>query len=205
MGKKAIIIISAGAKKNKNGTWSNTDLTERNNQLGAPGGKQRVIAASYLHKIMPDCFLIASGGRGYDIKDKSSNRPDLCQITKNELKGLSLPESKIIMENKSNTTFEQLQELKKIILKLRFDFVIIVSNKYHLPRLKAMINKDLALSSYLTDGKINLISAEKILLKQNHKKWEKIIEEAYSSAWMRARIKKEKQGIKDLKNNKYKF
>lgn len=205
MDKKAIIIISAGVKKNKNGFWSNTDLTEKDDKLGASGGKLRVIAASYLYREKPDYFLIASGGRGYDIKDKSLNRPDLSQITKNELEKLGLPENKIIVENNSNTTFEQLKEFKKIILKLKLESVTIVSNIYHLPRLKAMINKDLVLNGYLAAGKINLVSAEKILLKQNHKKWEKIIEEAYSSAWMRARIKKEKQGIKDLKNNKYKF
>jgi len=205
MDKKAIAIISAGVKKNKNGTWSNTNLTERSNQLGAPGGSLRVIAASYLYKIMSDYFLIALGGRGYDIKDKNPNRPDLCQITKNELKKLGLPENKIIEENKSNTTFEQLRELKQIILKLKLKSVIIVSNKYHLPRLKAMINKDLLLNSYLVSSRIRLVSAEKILLKYNPKKWEKIIKQGYSSVWMRVRIKMEKQGLKDLKNNKYKF
>jgi len=205
MVKKAIIIISAGVKKNKNGAWANTDLTEKDNKLGAPGGRLRVIAASYLHKIMPDYFLIASGGRGYDIKDKSPNRPDLCRITVSELKKLGLPENKIIMENKSNTTFKQLQELKKIILKLKLESVIIISNKYHLPRIKVMINNDAALKRFMANGKMKLFSAEQILLKQNFEKWIQTIKRAYESEWMNARIRKEKQGIKDLKDNKYRF
>jgi len=205
MDKKAIVIMSAGVKKNENGSWSNTDLTKKDDKLGAPGGKLRVIAASYLSKARPDYFLIASGGRGYDIKDKSLNRPDLSQVTKNELEKLNLPENKIILENKSNTTFEQLKELKKIILKLKLKSVIIVSNIYHLPRVKAMINKDPVLSGYLAGGKISLVLAEKILLKYNTGKWKKIVEKAYESDWMKARIKKEKQGVKDLKNNKYKL
>lgn len=205
MGKKAIAILSAGVKKNKNGAWSNTNLTEKDNKLGAPGGKQRVIAAVYLYRVEPDYFLIATGGRGYDVKDKSSNRPDLCQITKNELKKLGLPGNKIIIENKSNTTFEQLQELKKIILKLKLEFVVIISNKYHLPRIKAMVNKDVALKEFMANGKIKLFSAEQILLKQNSEKWNQAIKKAYESEWMKTRIKKEKQGIKDLGNNKYRF
>ena len=205
MSKRAIVIISAGIKKNKNGAWSNSDLTKQDNRLGAPGGSLRVIAAVYLYRDKPDYFLIIAGGRGYDVKDKSSNRPDLCQITRDELKKFGLPVNKIITENKSNTTSEQLQELKKIILKLRLESVIIISNKYHLPRVKAMINKDAALKVFMANGKIKLASAEQILLKQNSKKWCWTIKKAYESDWMKIRIKKEKQGIKDLKNNKYKF
>jgi uncharacterized SAM-binding protein YcdF (DUF218 family) len=205
MSRRAIVILSAGVKKNKNSTWSNTNLTKQSNQYGAPGGKQRAVAASYLHKIIPDSFFIACGGRGRDGKNASVNRPNLCQITKNELLKLDIPENKIIVENKSNTTFEQLQELKKIILKFKLSPVIIISNKYHLPRLKAMIGMDTILNRYLVGGKINLASAEKILLRYNSEKWKKIIEQAYSSKWMRDRIKKEMQGVKDIKNNNYKF
>ncbi len=205
MGKKAIVIISAGIKKNKNGFWSNLDLTEKDNKLGAPGGRQRVVAANYLYKIKPDYFIIASGSQGHDIKDKSSKRPNLCEITRNELKKLGIPEKLVLLENKSNTTFEQLRELKKIILKLKLESVIIISSKYHLPRIRAMINKEGALKGFMAKGKIKLISAEKILLKQNPVKWNRVIKKAYDSDWIKTRIKKEKQGIKDLKNNKYRF
>ena len=56
MRKKAIVILSAGIIRNRKSEWANTDLSEQDNKLGAPGGKQRVIAASYLYKIKPDYF-----------------------------------------------------------------------------------------------------------------------------------------------------
>ena len=206
MGKRAIAILSAGVRRDKKGVWSNSNLTEQSDSLGAPGGRQRVIAASYLYKLKPDYFLIACGGRGYDIKDKSPNRPDLCQITRRELIKLKVPADKIITENKSNTSFEQLRELKKIIIKFKLETILIISSQYHLPRVKALINLRLKpLKKDLAAGAVKLVSAEKILLKQNPEKWREPIKRAYSSEWMKLRIKKERQGIKDLKSNKYKF
>jgi hypothetical protein len=205
MSKRAIIILSASIKKDKNGNWSSTDLKEKDDKCGAPGGKQRLLAAKYLYEKNNDYFLIATGGRGNDVKDRSPDRPDLCRIIKNELIELGIPENIIYLENRSNTTFEQLQELKKNILKLDLELAMIISNKYHLPRLRIMIDKDPIMNSYMASGIIKLVSAEAILIKQNPEKWGREIKTIYESDWMKIRIKNERQGVRDLKNNKYKF
>jgi hypothetical protein len=203
--KKAVCVLSAGIKKNEKGEWTSTDLTKEDDVLGAPGGKLRVAAASYLYKNNPESIIIASGGRGWDVRDDESNRPNLAEILKRELIDLGVSESSVIKENKSNKTFEQLKELKKIIVREDFAELTIITNDYHLPRVKAMLEYDDDLHELLDNGRILLRSAEEICLRYDRKKWQNIIKEDYESEEMKKRIEREENGVKQIKNGIYKF
>ena len=203
--KNAIAVLSAGVKKNNAGKWVSTDLKKEDNKLGAPGGKLRVIAASYLYKDGPETIIIASGGRGWDIKNDEPDRPDLSEIMKRELIELEIPERNITKENKSNKTFEQLKELKKIIDCEKFSETTIITNDYHLARVKAMIEYDYELNKMLTNNQIVLQSAEEMCLQYNRRKWQNIIKRAYASEEIKHRIKMEENGIEQINNGIYKF
>lgn len=203
--KKAICVLSAGIKKNKAGYWVSTNLTKEDDKLGAPGGKLRVIAASYLYKDCPDILIIVSGGRGWDVKNDELERPDLSEIIKLELIELGVSEQNIIKENKSNKTFEQLKELKKIVDNEKFDETTIITNDYHLARVKTMLEYVQELSKMFADKRIALQSAEKICLQHDRGKWCNIIKEAYESKEMKHRMAMETDGIRQIKNGTYKF
>ncbi len=203
--KNAIAVLSAGVKKNNAGKWVSTDLTKEDNKLGAPGGKLRVIAASYLYKEYPEAIVIAIGGRGWDVKDDESSRPDLSEILKRELMELGVPKYGILEENKSNKTFEQLKELKKIIDCEKFSETTIITNDYHLARVKAMMEYDNELNELIVSGRIALQSAEDILLKYDKENWQNTIEKMYNSEEMKKRIEMENKGVEQIKKGVYKF
>jgi len=202
--KEIVVILAAGAKKDASGRWVSTDLLE-DERWGSPGGRMRVLAASVLYQKDPSRVIIASGGRGWDIKQDESQRPNLAGIIKHELMESGVPEEKIIEETASNTTFEQLFELKKIIQHGQYKSVLIISNEWHLPRIKAMLNYKDDLKELKKITEVKLISAEKVLMKHNKNQWQKIIRVSYDSKAMKQRIILEKQGIKLIKNNSYNY
>ncbi|MDD5554646.1 MAG: YdcF family protein, partial [Patescibacteria group bacterium] len=203
-----IVVLSAGIKRDKSGKWVSTDLIEAENFAGAPGGKARVMAASYIYKENPESFIVASGGHGSDKNIIGVKHPRLSKILKRELEESGVPDGKIIEENKSRTTYQQLLELQKITVEKGIRNIIIISNRYHLPRIRAMIKYGPGLNflkKMLSDLNIKLISAENLLIKHRPGKWKKIIEKAYKSKDMIARIKLERKGVEQIKRGTYKF
>lgn len=200
--KKAIVILGGGLVKKKDGKWQTTNFNESDN-FAVQGDRLRVVAGSYLLKDNPEQLLIVLGGKG-QYKD-ISDVPTVAGVIKNELIELGAPAERIIKEEQSGNTYQQLQELKKIVKAYNLEKLIIVSNKYHLHRVQAMIERDAELQKMTAENKIILQSAEEILLEYEPVVWSKIIESAYESKAMQERIVLEKKGVKDIKEGKYKF
>jgi hypothetical protein len=203
--KKSIAVISAQIKK-KNSKWVSTDLNDFDK--GGPGGNLRLVAAKCLYQKNPDAKIITSGGRGHDVENDEVGRPDLSSILKRELVEMGVPEKSIIEENKSNTTFEQLDELQKIAKEKNINHFTIISNIYHLPRIQAMIENIfelIELKTLLKSDALNLEAAEDIIMENNQQDWQDKIEFAYKSERMQEIIKNERKGIKQLKEGTYKY
>ena len=192
---KAIAILGGILKKEKE-EWKADNLEE--NEVD----KLRIIAADYLYQDDKNQFLIALGGNKWlkDIPDA----PLLATVIKKELIERGVPAKRIIKENKSNNTYQQLQELKKIIIKQKLQQITIISSDYHLPRIKVMIEKDIKLNKMLTKDQLIIQSAEEIIIKHEPEQ-KKTIRTAYESKDMQKRIALEQKGIKDLKQGKYKL
>ncbi len=133
---QAIVIIGGGLVKDKEGFWRTTTFKE-GDDFGALGDNLRVVAGSILAKKYPDALVIALGGKGQ--LEKIKDAPTVASIIKKELVSLGIDPLKIICEEKSGSTFQQLRELKKIIEDKRIESLLIISNKYHLPRVEAML------------------------------------------------------------------
>jgi hypothetical protein len=199
-----IVVLNAGIKKNKLGKWQSTDLTEADDRLGAPGGRLRILAAKYLIKKIPDSKILVTGGMGYGIKVKNKNRLKVCRILKSELVDLGICLDKIIEEDKSNNTYQQLKNLKKIIKQRKPKKIITISNRYHLPRIKAFIDYVEELKDLSDLKNLTFVSAEDAVIKED-KNFGKLINESYASRWMKKRIRLEKNGIRSLKLGMYKL
>lgn len=200
-----IVIIGGGLKKDKDGKWRTTNYFEGDN-FAVQGDRLRVEAGACLFNKNPEYLIITSAGKG-QYKDIPDVLP-VAEVVKTELVELGVTKEKIITETKSGNSYEQLRETGKIIDKMGFNQVIIISNRYHLPRLEAMIKygPDLGrLKELLNSSIIELKSAEDILLVDNEDKYKKEIDLAYKSNKMKERIKLEEQGVGQIKQGRYKF
>ena len=200
--RKAIAILAAGAVKDQQGNWQSTDL-DFAARWGSPGGRLRVLAAYYLYQQDPNYSVIASGGKGWEIKDK--DLPPLSEIIEKELIELGVSADKIIKEENSSKTFSQLMELKKVIAENKFDSVMILSSLYHLPRIEAMVKTDQYLKEMFDNNNLELVAAEDILMQHDPQFWQPVIEEAYQSEEMEEIMKQEGQGIRQIKEGTYQF
>jgi len=199
--KEAIIILSGGIKKNKDGNWVSSELKDTE---VSPGGKSRVIAASYLFNDDSERFIITTGQVGSEKLAQENKHPNISVILKKELIELGVPEQKIIEENNSNNTFEQLSESVKVIKEHSFEHIIFISNRYHLSRIEAMIEKIPELKELLSSGELEFKASEEILIEKDPK-WKEEIDRAYSTEAMKERIALEEKGVRDLKEGKYKL
>lgn len=199
---KTAFFILGGALKNENGRWRTTEF-QGGDHFGVTGDRLRVIAGQYLFEKNPETTLIVSGGRGQykDLPDA----PAIASVLRDELISRGVPDEAIVVEDESGNTYEQLQALKKIVQAGTFAEITIISNRYHLPRIQAMIEElDPELKQEFEEGTISLQSAEEILIA--HKpEWKKEIDAAYALPTMQERIAGEEKGIRDLREGKYKI
>lgn len=190
---EAIIILGGGLIKNRDDIWQT-----RNYNDGSGGGERiRVLAGYYLYKRKEDGVIIASGGKGKKLHEPTT--VTISSVIKKELMELGIPKQKIIEDNKSISTLEQLESIKKLIN--GYSKISIISNKYHLPRIKTMI-------AYIPElkflkNKVRIISGENTVIKYGPAKWRRVISATYKTRAMKKRIAQEKQGIKDIKFDNY--
>lgn len=191
--KKCLVVLSGWAKKNKKGVWKTS---------GPSGVKLRVTAAKCLWDKDRDLFIIASGKKGDLIN--IIDRP-LAEIIAQELVGLGVCKEKIIKEPNSDNTYEHLVNLPSLIKKYKFGNILIISNEWHLARIKTMIEfMTPDLKNLLSNNKIKLVSAENILIKDDPKRWKPKIHKIRASNAFAVRIKRENRGIQDIINSRYK-
>lgn len=187
----AIIILGGLLKKKSDGSWR----TGKFNYI-------RVLAGYYLYGDLVKKYpvkIIVSGGKG--IYKDIPNVPAVATVMKEELIQLGIPEKEIVEENKTVSTYQELLWLKNLLSKNRRK-IIVISNNYHLPRIKVMINlipKLQVINNFLT-----LYSAEKIAIKYN-KDLKSKLEKNLKDPKMKRIIAQEKKGIKALKSGNYKF
>ena len=202
--KHAIVLLAAGIKQNEEGRWVSTDLSEGDDKHGAPGGKLRIHAAMHMLRENEEAVLITGGGLGYDVKEGAGqNRPLLADILMDELRELGVDEERVILERNSNSTYQELIEVERIMHEHGIREFSFITNRYTLPRLEAMVA---AKFPHLENhAKLLFIAAEDVLLRFDPKTWEDKIREAYSSDYLTRRIEREQHGIAQIKDGSYTF
>lgn len=96
---------------------------------------ERTMLASRLYKEGYSEYIILSGGKGEG--ENISEAECMRRILINE----GIDDEKLILEDKSTNTYENLVNSKKIIEDKNFKDVLIVSNKFHLRRAKLISDK----------------------------------------------------------------
>lgn len=190
-----------------NNKWRTTNFNDSGDNFGLSGDRLRVIAAGLLYKNKQAQLVIVSGGKG-QLKNVLPGKLTLASVIKSELVKIGVPAKNIIKEEKSGNTYEQLKEIQKIINNKNFKKIVIISNKHHLPRLKAMIEylgELRPLKEMTASLRLKIKSAESVVLKYEPTIWREVIDGVRESAAMKQRIKLEKQGVAQIKKGIYKF
>lgn len=197
-----IIFILGGRLINDNGQWRTTNFDEGDN-FGAMGDRLRVEAAGILYNQNPSVTLLAAGGQGQcrDIP----GAPTVATVIKKELIELGVPEKSIITEEESGNTWQQLQALEALFEKENMEKAAILSNRYHVPRIRAMVDVDDRLRAQLEKEKLTIMSAEEILIDHDPAKWQELIDRGYQTIAMKNRIIKEEEGVRQIKSGVYKL
>lgn len=199
--KEYLIILAGGLSQDKNGRWHTTLGEEEAGKTGLLlNDKLRVVAGASLWQANKDLMIIASGGKG-SLKNVLPKDLTLSRVIKDELIELGVSTQNIIEENKTSTTYEQLVAVGEMIRTRKINGTIsIISNNYHLPRIKAMIDFT-ALKEFLSN--VNLIGAEDILLRLVPTEWGAFIEGSNNTEAMKKRLENEAKGIEQIKNGTY--
>lgn len=196
-----LYILGGGLRQNYDGSWRTTNFNDSPDHANALGDYLRVIATvvkyNELHKKHQNILVITSGGRGKYSGVKKI--PAVSSVLKKELIEFGVPKNIIIEDNKSGSTFQELFWLGKNI-KSNWSKIILISNQYHLPRIRAMIKHKPELKKLES---ITVLAAEKILLEKEFKKWEKIIKKGYRSNDIKKILILEKKGVREIKNKTY--
>lgn len=163
-----------------------------------------MLAAVILAQKLPETMIVTGGGIGFDVGSKTStNQPKLAEIVREELLEAGISPARIVLEWTSNSTFQELQELGKIITQIRSKRIAVITNRWHLARLQAILDARFEQLNALAD--INLIAAENILIEHDPTRWRPFIAKAYQSNFMKKRMEKEKLGIEHIRLGIYKF
>lgn len=190
---KIIFILGGFLKKNRDGNYRSDKLSYL-----------RVLAGYYFYKKLSEenkknqIELIVSGGKG--IYRKMPGIPSVAPVMKQELIELGI-NAKDIKVDKTDFTFPELVWLKKHISGKKAE-TFVITNAYHLPRIRTMINVLPELKKL--KNRVELVPAEKIVAKFN-KKMGPTINNLNKSLRMRKMIASEKRGINALKRSGYKF
>lgn len=198
----AIIVLAGGIKQDASGRWVSTNLSIEDDAFGAPGGKLRVLAGAVLATEHPDALVIASGGKGYDVsEDAPEDRSTLAEILRDELADAGVSRERIVLEQHSNTTYQQLQELEALLGERGLMRVLFITNRYHLSRLRTLL--EMKFPALMASAE--LVSAEDVLIERDAARWEALVNEAYESAALKERIAREEQGVAQIRAGTYQF
>ena len=195
------VAVLGGSLVKKDGKWRTTNFDEGDN-FGVQGDRIRVIAASLLYK-KKKTKIIALGGRGQ--LENIPDSPPVSEIIKDELVELGVKPEDVVCERNSGNTFRQLVELGKIVNKEKLKKIALITNEWHFPRIRAMLEYNPVLTKQFFGCKILFTNAESILLKYDSEKWRKVIEVAHESDAMKKRIARESAGVKQIKEGTYNY
>jgi len=181
------------------GQYVSSDFSK--SDCGPIGSNTRLLAGYFLYKKNSKRVIIISGGRG-ECSGMLPKNITLASVLKRELLERGVPEGIIIEENGSNNTYQQLMALDRIARENKLKSALIVSSTHHLPRIEAMLNYVQDLDCLRQIAKT--VSADEVVI-ENDPSWKSIIKRAYLCEPILSVIKKEIEGVRQIKSGVYKY
>lgn len=185
-----LFILSGSLRKDAAGVWHTTmwgDVSE----FPVVGDRLRIEAVALFYKNNPETQIVVLGGCGTLCV---AGAPAISGVMKRELVELGVPADAIVRESETRNTLEQIRYIQSLVTNHRsLDTVFILSNRYHLPRIKAMLG----------DFTVKLLGAEDVLLQYEPARWRATLEAAERSPLMIEIVASEARGVEALERGTY--
>ena len=188
-------------KKYGNNEYRSTNYSDEA-VYGALGDRVRIIAGDYLFRDGKGKYVLAVGGKPKCPENESSDMPARSEVIKDELINRGVPEENIFADVISQNTKQNIEEILKISIKKGWKKLLLISNRYHIPRISAFINEIKNTNDEFKKIEIDFQDAEEVLEKHN-KHWIPLIKKAYASEEMERRKINEQKGLKALRSGEY--
>ena len=196
--KRALALLGGTVVRDGSG-WRTARFDERDGHGGVMGDFLRVHAVACLWRQGMGSICIVSGGRVVP------GAPTVAWVNRGELVRAGVPEGCLLLEEASLNTWQQLQAVKRIIAEQGIEAVTLVSNAWHLPRIREMLLRDEALSGWQARGAVACVGAEEVLIEQDPKLWGPLVGAWRATPEFRARVALEERGIADLRVGTYRL
>jgi hypothetical protein len=167
----------------------------------------RIHAAAVLARQYPELMFITSGGKGQ--LSGVANLPFISEVMMEEMMALGVSRDRIFLESNSGNTYSQLFRIQEMVVGWGLgEDLVLVSNLWQLERMKAMIDYAPQLGTLrraMVIHRLDLVSAEKILIADDPATWSRLIQEAYATEKVRERVGLEMKGVIDIMAGTYEF
>lgn len=206
-----ISILSGGVtvtKAPREVKYRTAGYLDRDEKHLATGGRVRIIAGAYAAHAFPHTFLLTNSG----VPDNFPDGPTEAALNASELRELGVPSSQILSQDQSFSTAQELLALAKLVTERGWENIAIISNDYHLERVKETLIHLEALAPRephvhsairnLQNKHIMFIGAEKMLSMINPH-YAQLFKRVESSPLFLERIAAEKRGIQALREKRY--
>jgi len=213
---EAIFILSGGTEWSKERGYYTPSYDEPDFTGLASGAHFRVIAAAEAAKCFPEIKIVPTGKLiTHGIAEKE-HFPNDAKVMADELVAMGVKEDQIMLEEESVSTLTELLEMIKMARENGWERVAVVTNRWHLPRVRMMYEKLETIEGLCSDeekemiedfkqngAEVKIVSAEDITdnISEEYKEQIKEIEQREA---FKERLTAEQKGIEDLKSGRYK-
>lgn len=200
----AVAVLGGGMIRDEHGKWRTTRFEETGDNFGVTCDYIRVLAAKEIYKKNSKITIITCGSKGQfsHIPDA----PTIAELLKQELIEHKIPKNAIMEEKNGGNTYQQIMAIAELIKNFRFKKIGLISNQYHLPRVRAMIKYNEILKKSLNPDIIIYLCAEEVLIELDHQNnWKEVLTKAYEIRAMKERIALENKGVKEIVEGRYRY
>lgn len=192
------IVIIGAYPHFRDGIWQTSGLEDPGDHAGATFDRFRVLAGSALAARYPESLLLLSGGA------QKPEMPSCAAVLKHELSQLGISESRMLLEERSCSVHQQLYEIGLLAAQLHFGHMLIITNEWHHPRLKAMMEHAPKLEMW-RELSWEPVAAEPIMLESGKREWVAMVEAERLHPRLIERIAMERQGVRQVKDGTYRY
>jgi len=200
----AVVVLGGGLRKENErydpATYEDSD------DFGMLGGHVRVQAAAQLYRAeAASCFMFTTGVYEKNKQRLGADVPAEAETYAQRFKELitdvsGVPE--IVLDTVSTTTLTNVQEIIAALISHKWQRIAIVSNEYHVPRIRVLYEHILRTHPEL-QVHIEYLAAERVLKELQSGFFDTEIDLAYQSEEGRKRERNEAQGLRDLQEGRY--
>lgn len=198
MEQKITIVIIGAYPHLKDGVWRTSGVGDPGDHAGATFDRFRVLAGAALAARYRDVSLVLSGGAQHVGEDSCA------AVLRRELLLLGVEESRMILEERSQSVHQQLYEIGLLAQRQHLGHLLIVSNEWHHPRLKAMIEHAPKLEMW-RNLEWEQVNAEQVMLESGNSEWVAMVAAERSHPTLEPRVAQEEQGVRQVIDGTYRY